>query len=375
MSSSAPILLRGLICAALCTSLGSQAIAQRYKLVDPGSRGAAKRDSKTTTLVNVELLTGKENVALQAQQWGRLFQKLGLPIRIRSAIGDEQPEIRQKVTGSVRRVTAIGHIHRSGQLIFPEKKFSFDQTTQLAEWLKSLENYGAQGSPEGRPLWGLNEQQFGKAYAALSQKLDQTVHGAELEAGLKGFELERELPVRLSDDAKTWLEREFDEVPKVGQELKGFSKGTALAILLSAYNLAFYPTRTPDGQLEAVVVPAGSTTEIWPVGWELKASRGKTAPKLFQMVPVEFDDVPVLDLLSVISERTSVPIRLDEYRIKEHGVDLTRARVSHPRKNSALEAVVLRAVAESDLRSPLRIDERGQPFLWITTVEGARARR
>ncbi len=367
--------VRSLMGGILLMGMLSVASAQRYKLVEQGRRAKPRGAPQVTTLVTVQLLTGTGNVALQAQQWGRHFQKLGRRVRIRSAIGDEQPEIREKETGSVRRVTVIGRIHRGGELVFPDRTFSLDQAAKLGEWLESLEDYGAQGSPEGRPLWGLNEQQFGNAYAILSQRLTRAVRGIDLQEGLQRFELDDELPIRMSDDATRWLEREFTEIPKIGQELETFSKGTALSILLSTYGLAFYPTRTAEGNLEVVVVPQDTTPEVWPVGWKLKASRGKTAPKLFQLVPVEFNDVPLLDVLSVISEQTGVPIRLDEYRIAEQRINLADIRVSHPRRNSVLEAVVLRSLAEPDLRCPLLIDERGQPFLWITTVEGARGRR
>jgi hypothetical protein len=178
----------------------------------------------------------------------------------------------------------------------------------------------------------------------------------------------------MSTEATNWFKRAFSEPRPVQQEFKGFSKGTALALLLGEYGLAFHPARTAAGEIELVVDPAG-ISEVWPAGWEPKASRQKTAPQLFQMFPVEFDDVPLLDLADVVAERAKVPIVWDMHRIEQAQIDLASIRVSHPRKNSFFEGVVDRVIAPSKLRSLLRIDELGHPFLWITTLEHARTDR
>jgi len=375
MRSTAHTAARIVLVALIVAGSLDVALAQRPRLTDQVRQARSQPQSSRTSRVNVELLTGKDNVALRAQQWGRLFAKLGISARIRSARGDEQPEIRESTAGSVRRVTAIGRIHRTGDLIFPDRTFSFDESSKLTEWLGSLADYGAQGSPEGQSLWGLNEKQFAAAYEALSQPLEQAIHGAELKVALERFELDGDLPIRLSDEASAWLARNSSKLPKVRQELQSLSKGTALAILLNGYGLEFHPTRTRDAKVELAVVRADTTDDVWPIGWDLKHSRGRTAPSLYQMVPVEFDDVPLLDLLDVVSEQSKVPIRFDVYRIEQEEADLEGTRVTHPRKNVALAGVVLRAVAAANLRSLLRIDERGRPFLWVTTVEAAAGRR
>ena len=56
-----------------------------------------------------------------------------------------------------------------GRIVLPDRTFTRGDGVNLQEWVEELRLYGAQGSPEGKPLWGLSEEQFKAVFTALSE--------------------------------------------------------------------------------------------------------------------------------------------------------------------------------------------------------------
>ncbi|MCA9070553.1 MAG: hypothetical protein KDA84_16595, partial [Planctomycetaceae bacterium] len=157
--------------------------------------------------------------------------------------------------------------------------------------------------------------------------------------------------------------------PKFRQSLEGFSRGTAFAMLLNDYGLGFQPTRTPKGDIEISVVPIQETTKVWPVGWELKDSRQKTAPGLFTLVPIDLDDIALMDVLNAVSVKSKIPIRYDHWRIQANKLNIETMRVSYPPRQTSF-SLLLRGVTNRNLLAyDLKIDELGQPFAWIKPLQ------
>ncbi len=344
----------------------SQLAAQTLKPRPPTS--ADKKPKATQTKLRFELLTGKSGVGLRAQEWGRIFQQMGIRLRIRRAILDDKPELKERTRGSTRDVTVIGKLERDGRIVFPGKSFTQNDTPKLVEWVKELKTYGAQGSPHGQPAFGLNELQFSRVYDALRQPVSAKLEGLTLSEAANRLALAEKFPIRHSASAISWLHSQSRQ-QVVRQTLTGLSKGTALAILLNNQGLGFRPTRTPSGSIEFVVDPLDKTVDRWPIGWPLRGSRLKTAPKLFKMVPVDLDDVPLKDVLYAVSIKSEVPILIDYYRSEAKGIDVTKLKVSVlPKRTSWIQ--LLRTVTNPNkLTRKLLVDEQGRPFIWVTTLE------
>lgn len=356
---------RGVGCLLLLASFPAVAAAQVR--INPAGTGVRTSDSKPSkTIVSVELLADKQAGGLAAQQWGQTFEKIGYAVRIRRAILDEKPEVKERMLGRLREVTVIGKLDRSGKLVFPERTFSLDEATKLAEWLRSLEVYGAQGSPKGQPVWGLSQTQFDILYTALSQKLDEEVEGKPLSAALAVMKLPPDYPVRFTTAANSLLGDSPAQQPPVRMTLKGHSKGTALALLLSGYGLGFRPLRTPEGGIELSIESLEKTTDVWPVGWDLKETRLRTAPQMFKLVPVELQDVKLLDALEGVASLTEVPIHVDRRGITAHGIDVDEIVISYPRKRTSWSLLLRGITTPHKLTREFRIDEKGRPFVWVT---------
>src|SRR5262245_19884663 len=122
------------------------------------------------TMINMELLTVGDGVAIKARQWAEILSKMDLTLTVRAGRPTEKIEITEKKSGGTLRTVMIrGMLDSKGQLFFPDQIFTESETGKLATWLDELRTYGAQGNPEGRPAWGLTKEQFGAIHSALKK--------------------------------------------------------------------------------------------------------------------------------------------------------------------------------------------------------------
>lgn len=358
--------------ATLLVAMGISAARAQVSPARTGTRSTQTKSSQNRTILSVELLTGKRTSGVSAQEWGRTFQKIGFSVRIRRSVLDDKPEIKERKLGRLREITVIGKLESSGKLTFPGRSFSPGEGAKLAEWLRSIEVYGAQGPPTGQPVWGLSQAQFDILFNTLREKVETEVAGQPFDAALIKMKLSPKYPVRLTSAAKDRLGQAKDPNRPVRTTLKGHSKGTALALLLSDFGLGFRPLRTPGGDIELAIESLKQTTDVWPIGWDLKQSRSRTAPQMFKLVPVELNKVKLVDALQGISALTEVPIHIDRFRLEARGTDIDEIIVSYPAKKTSWSLLMRGITTPHKLTRKFRIDETGQPFVWITAFVPSR---
>jgi len=354
--------------------LGSPADAQRPRSEVRGRQrtgASASDDVARNTTVTIEILTRGPGAGLTSLAWRPIFERLGMTVRMRPGIGAEKPRTQERRFGRLRRVTVTGRLGRRGELIFEGRKFTTADAAALKEWLRDLKTYGAQGTPKGKPLWGLTRTQFQTLYSALSRTITVDVAKRTLESALKKINPAADYPVRYSVAAGKWMKNRFSVIPTVRQSTRGITRGTALAMLLREYGLGFRPLRTPEGKIELTLEPLSKVSDVWPVGWKLRESRIKTVPGLFKFVPVELNGVPLPDVLHAIEVRTGIPIRTDSYRIHSSGIDMGKIQVTYPRRKTTWSQLIRGVTTSHKLARRYRIDERGHPFIWITTLDHA----
>src|SRR5207244_872691 len=83
---------------------------------------------------------------------------------------------------------------RSDRLVFPEKSFTQADSAKLNEWLNELKTYGAQGAPDGKPMWGLSEAQFKVIYSALGARVETEVEDLSLTDAVAKIGIPRNYP-------------------------------------------------------------------------------------------------------------------------------------------------------------------------------------
>lgn len=338
-----------------------------------GQDGPVGRVRSTT--VEVELLTDPNGAGLQAQAWRTQFEQLGVGLRVRRPVLNDKPGVSERVVGTLRYVTAVGQLERSGKIIFPGKAFTASDGAKLKEWLDELKTYGAQGSPNGKPLWGLTEKQFKVAYDVLTAVQKTSVAGKELPAAVAALELPANLPVRWSTAAREYLERRVAEGRTTAvHDTTGFSKATALAIALNDQGLGFRPNRTPEGIIELLIEPqAEDRPEHWPVGWPVQEQVTAVLPGMFVMVNVALEKLPADEVIADVAKATETSIFIDRAEFERRGIDLSKLLVSHPLKKTTWSLALRAMLVPKHVNREYWQDEAGRGFVWITATGKPRA--
>ncbi|MFN0051638.1 MAG: hypothetical protein ACKV0T_05570 [Planctomycetales bacterium] len=331
------------------------------------ARPAADRKGPTT-MIFVEILTGAEGAGIKAHRWSQIFEKLDVTLTVRAMhVKDKLGITEKKIGDSIRQIYIRGQLEPNGKLTLDNRVFSESDVEKLAAWLEELRNFGAQGSPEGQPAWGLDRQQFGELHAVLSQPLAADAEDQGFTNALKQFRLPEEFPLKLTDDAARMLQE--SRVPlKSPQTLKGMSQGTALAVLLAEQRLGFRPRRRQDGTVELSIGLLSETIDPWPVGWPREKPAPATAPRLFHSTPIDLTDIELDAVLDAAAGIIGVPILVDRAALADKGIDLATIKVSHPAKRTTWIQALNALLPQAKAKSELLIDEAGRPFLWVTPV-------
>jgi hypothetical protein len=198
--------------------------------------------------------------------------------------------------------------------------------------------------------------------------VEADIQGQSLSAAIAAMKLPANYPVRYTVAAKQRLGTPSANQRPVRELLKGHSKGTALALALREYGLGFRPLRMPNGGLELSIESRDKVSEVWPIGWELRTQRSKTAPQFFKLVPVELDKVNLVDALIGIATVTDVPIHLNHFDIEARGIDVDKIVISYPPKRTSWSLLLRSITTPYKLTRKFRIDENGRPFVWVTPL-------
>jgi hypothetical protein len=337
--------------------------------VDPDnlpSGRTADQISGLKTSVEFQILSGNPAAGYESHRWVEALRDRGVTVRVRTPKAGDELGVDETIQGTLRWVVATGELDAQGQLKFPDRSFSVREQTQLKEWIDELKLYGAQGAPEGKPLWGLTNAQFSKVFESLSTPVAGKVRGQRLDAALEQLRLPEDLSVRYHSTAIAHIAARRTDAA-LQAEVQGLSCGTALAGVLANYGLGYRPLRTPAGAIELVVEPLANLKQPWPIGWEpdKETSRGRLAPGLYKMVQVGFDELPLDDILNAVSEAGQIPVVINYDSAAQRGIDLNRP-VSYPQKRAAYMMVLGSVIRGSRLKQDLRVDERGVPFVYVT---------
>jgi hypothetical protein len=339
----------------------------------PPATGAASgsRTASSDTEITLEIFTGKEGVSYEAQRWQPAFDRAGVMARIRPGIPSDKVSIKERKYGKLRQVFLTGKLERDGTLVFPGRSFSRSDSSALEEWLATLKSYGAQGDPAGQSHWGLSKEQSDEVFQALSAPVDEEVADRPFDEAIASLHLPIEHPFRLAVSAERHL-RTVAELrsrrPRIS--VRGFTKGTALAMVLSQYGLGFSPHRTPDGTLVLFCVAADEEQQLWPIGWDRPDGMppSKFAPRLYDQTRVELKDQKLVDVLQAIEKKTGVPIRIDRAGTEARHIDLDSILVSIPGRRVAWASLLMSLTSPSFLMAKIRTDEASKPFVWVAPL-------
>lgn len=347
--------------------LSAQSPRQPIKTARLSDDGLAKAPE---TEVSLELITSAAAATEHAQAWGQRLQKLDIPFQTRQAVTGDKAELKEQKLGRLRRVTIVAVLDRNGKILCSDRAFTLAEADKLAEWIRELKTYGVQGAPHGKPLFGLDERQFGGVLRELSAPVEIDTEGLSLASVLGKLPLPEKHPLHMTPEAQRAI-RDLDSDKKLRTNAQGLSVGTVLAAALSEFGLSFKPLRTPEGKIELSVSPRYAGQDAWPIGWPLDPEKpqGQLVPALFKTVPVALDDVPLTDVLTAASQASEVPLLIDHHAIEREEIDLRELKVTVPNRKTTWGLLLRQVTFPHKLGRRIVADDAGKPFVLITTLK------
>jgi hypothetical protein len=283
-------------------------------------------------------------------------------VRMRAERGSERPVIDRRGTMVSPLLLVLGILNARGEVELPGGTFSYRDRAGIEGWIEALKRGGTDARGETKTVFGLSKSQF--EAVELDLKTAVTFETKDLDADEAVGAIGRALrgPLDISDEAGRALRAD-----KVRDELKGMTSGTALAAILRPAGCYFRPD-VSNGTIAYVVDIAAADSEPWPIGWPAKKDANKLIPKAFDWTTVELEDVTVADVLEAIRERLKIPFLIDHNSLAIARIDTAAVKYDQPSTRTYYYRVLSQVLFKARLKSEIRIDERGEPFLWITTL-------
>ncbi len=97
----------------------------------------------------------------------------------------------------------------------------------------------------------------------------------------------------------------------VRDELRGLSRGTALACLLRPVGAVLMPRKPANKEVEFWITDGKNSNQFWPVGWTSDEQLSKQAPKMLDTLNAEIDGVTAAEALEAVRQRVELPVLID----------------------------------------------------------------
>ncbi|MCG8587207.1 MAG: hypothetical protein MI757_21085 [Pirellulales bacterium] len=284
-------------------------------------------------------------------------------LRVRAERGAERPSMDKRGTAATARFMVVGILNSRGEVELPGGTFSYRDRAGLQEWLNTLKGGGPAAGGGDNSAFGLTKPQFEAVQLDLERGVTFNTKGLEADEAVGAISRQLRGPLSVSTAAGRALRAD-----KVRDELNGLTSGTALAAILRPAGCYFRPD-VSNGSIRYVIDIADAESQPWPIGWPAKKDERKAIPKAFEWVTVELEDVTAADVLEAISDRLRIPFLLDHNSLALARIDPSKVKYDQPSKRTYYQRVLSQVLFKARLKSEMRVDERGKPFLWITTLK------
>ncbi len=310
--------------------------------------------------VELEVILPAGTAPTAAHDWMRSLQTANIDrLRLRhdSKIGQPSIESSREAGGEVFQVRAIVIKNR---LTVPGAQFSRFEIKQLNDWLADVANHAA--GDRDVHAFGMTAEQLLYVHKSLKRPIERSTLGLSMQRFVEAVRFDLDIPLK----SPTRLPAE-----EVLDELSGLTRGTALAAALRPAGLVLVPTRTgthaTDVALEIRRVQ--DADETWPVGWPTEVRIHKLAPKMLDFLEVEINDTPLAEALTALQGRLEIPFLFDHNGMARHDIDPATSAVSFPLRKTFYKKIVTNLLFQAKLKSELRVDEAGNPLLWIEPIK------
>jgi hypothetical protein len=315
--------------------------------------------------VQLEIVADRHAALTASQEWIRALGAAGVQnIRIRQARPTDTVGIQVGGTEKEPVYVVTAALTARNELALPGGRYQRRDAARLARWLQDL---AENGPPENRPkksAFGLLAKQFQQVRADLARPVAFSTKDMDRAEVLRTIARRLHAPIELPPEADRALRGD-----KVAEELAGLSSGTAIACVLRPMGYSMVPRAGAGGQVAYAVLRARPGMEIWPIGWAPEKPRREVLPALYEFLNVNGQGVTAATALEEIAKRLKVPYLVDHNALVRHGIDPAKVQVSLPQGRTFYSKLLQRVLFQAKLKSELRTDEAGKPFLWITSIK------
>lgn len=316
--------------------------------------------------VRLQVFMDMDVAVADAHDWSKRLDGVGFSgVEIRSAVRGERLGVRNIGTGErpVYRVT--GRLTAGGTLQLPGKQFSINQSGAIRDWVTALREGGVEEVLEEKVAFGMTQRELLQLHEALGGVVERSTEGEETSELVREIADSLELPWGVASGAQT----DFDRAGKAASECQGLSVGTTLAVLLKPHGLVLGVKREASGETRLEVMTADTAEEFWPVGWPVEGRPSRVVPMLEEKIKVDIKEFPIDQALGAVAKKCDLPLLFDFESLEVSGADLSEMKVSYSHANAPYWAILQRLVSQPrpSLRYELRTDDKGLPFLWVTT--------
>ena len=328
--------------------------------------------------IDLEIFCDGPLQPMAAQEWGAALNKGGFQsVQLRA--GDESDALDILDTGAGWRV--YGMLTKDGKILLPggttfrkgqirDMKPYLEQKIQQMQAKATNSGQNASGTASGTANggeateYGITAQQLEQAFKVLAQPVGFETKGQPRKKVLHG--ITKSLDARVA--IPTEILDALDKDDLVQEELKDVSKGTALAYVLRYIGYCFTleaPRKTQIRQDFTVRISTGEnvTSKIFPIGFLPE----KHLPSLSERFTANIDGASLGKILQAMSQRLNLPILYDYNSMAGAGIDPATIIVKQRPVKISYDNLFDMLLGRADLQKELRIDEAGNPFLWITT--------
>lgn len=315
--------------------------------------------------VQLEIVAEKHTGLTSSQQWMRALGEAGVDnVRIRQARPTDRAGIQIGGTERDPLYVVTATLGARNALVLPGGRYELRDAARLARWLQDLAEKGPADKRPKKSVFGLLPQQFEQVRANLARPVTISTKGMGRAEALRAIARGLGVPIELDPLADQALQGD-----KTADELSGLSSGTAIACVLRPAGYAMVPRAGAGGRVAYAVVRARPGMEIWPIGWAPEKPARETLPALYEFLSANIQGVSASTALDELAKRLKVPYLLDHNALARHGIDPDKIPVTLPKGRTFYSKILSRVLFQAGLKSELRTDEAGKPFLWITSIK------
>ncbi|HUG66782.1 MAG TPA: hypothetical protein VMM76_03455 [Pirellulaceae bacterium] len=317
--------------------------------------------------VSFELVTDSGFSMTGAQKWVDVLKDLDQSgLRIRSGSPGDKTEVINRGTEASPSYHVIGILLANNQLVLPNGRFSLSDRAGIAKWIEKLQEGGVDGLTATKAAFGLTADELVEFDKRLATPINFDTQGVR--AGDVARKIVQSLAMESSVTAAA--RRAFAQNELVLDELNGLSAGTTLAATLRPLGLVLSPEKPRGGKVRMVISEVREVEESWPIGWPPDATPRQAAPKLYEYLTVEIKETALSEAIHAIQGLVKTPFLFDHNGMVREQIDVTAVKVSFPKKRVQYLRVLEQVLFQAQLKSEVRLDEAGQPFLWISPRRG-----